>query len=70
MTQRVLVTAGASGIGRETARAFAVAGGRLIEEEKKGRGRCWPDPCNGSSTRDIAALAVFLASDAGESISG
>ena len=45
MTQRVLVTAGAAGIGKEIAKRFV-------------------DP------KDIAALIVFLTSDAGKSISG
>jgi NAD(P)-dependent dehydrogenase (short-subunit alcohol dehydrogenase family) len=38
MNQRVLVTAGASGIGREIARAFAACGGRVFVSDIDGEG--------------------------------
>ena len=46
MTQRVLVTAGASGIGRAIARAFAASGAKVLacDIDTKGLGdSSWPD---------------------------
>jgi NAD(P)-dependent dehydrogenase (short-subunit alcohol dehydrogenase family) len=63
--QRVLITAGAAGIGR----AMAAARGMTIEEQKK-------DFVSRVSLRtmvtaeDIANMALFLASAAGQHISG
>jgi NAD(P)-dependent dehydrogenase (short-subunit alcohol dehydrogenase family) len=73
VSQRVLVTAAASGIGREIARAFYQGGAAVfvlhghagqpdghLRQSIKGL----VDP------RDVAALAVFLASDSAKAISG
>ena len=84
MGQRVLITAGASGIGREIARAFAAGGARVFvcDIDAKGLEALKREiPGVRTEIRDVskrediermatAELAVFLASDAAESISG
>jgi len=74
MTQRVLITAGASGIRKEIAAAFVATGANycvldidphaLDDSDEHQSLKRFVDPS------DIAALIVFITADAGKSISG